>query len=143
MTDNLDITEEELEENIDEFLEVHGPEGLFVLYYRDYIYRFIMQELKSADEEVSDSTMQLFFDSDGDDQLQTQREEMLERCEHWARDLVEDLKSDELLHDVIASGNLARLDDDDVENRVEQHLHNKMEEWQDEDLLDSEESTDA
>ena len=144
MTDHPpEISDEELQDNINEFLEIHGSEGLFVLYYRDYIYRFIMQELKSADDKVGDSTMQLFFNPDGDEQLQTQREEMIDRCEYWARDLVDDLKTDKVLHDIIESGDLTRLEDDDVEERVNQRLHDKMEEWQDEDLLDSEKGEDA
>lgn len=144
MTDRIDnLSEEEMEKNINEFLETHGSEGLFVLYYRDYIYRFIMQELKSADDTVNDSTMQLFFDPDGDEQLQTQREEMLDRCEYWARDLVKELKSDEMLNDIIESGNFSRLEDDDVEKRVERRLHEKMEEWKNVDLLDTDEEEDV
>lgn len=131
MSEDDFVDEERAEQNVQEFIEEHGTEGVFVVYFRQFIYRFIMQELKSEDEEVDDIGTQLHLDvTEGDEVLKVKREQMLERCEDWARDLVDDLKDDEVVGDVIESGDLDRLDDKDVEDRVEEALDEKFEEWE-------------
>lgn len=55
MSDDQFIDEEEAEQNVQEFIDEHGTEGLFVVYFRQFIFRFVMQELKSEDEEVEES----------------------------------------------------------------------------------------
>lgn len=130
MSEDPFVDEEEAEQNIKEFLEQHGTEGLFVVYFRQFIYSFIMQELKSNDKETGDIGTQLHLSTDGDELLRDQREQMLERCEHWARDLVDHLKTDEVVSEVIESGDLGRLDDKEVEERVEKAMDEKFGEWQ-------------
>lgn len=131
MSDEPFIDEEEAERNIQEFIEEHGTEGLFVVYFRQFIFNFIMQELKSSSEEVEDVGTQLHLDLEGDEVLKDQREQMLERCEHWARDLVDYLKTDEELSDIIESGNLERLEEEKIERKVENALDEKFSEWED------------
>mgnify|MGYP000079582771 CR=1 FL=1 len=131
MSEDQFIDEDQAEQNVQDFIEEHGTEGVFVVYFRQFIYRFIMQELKSEDEEVDDIGTQLHLDvTEGDEILKVKREQMLERCEDWARDLVDDLKSDDLVGEVIESGDLERLDDEDVEDRVEEAMDEKFEEWE-------------
>lgn len=131
MSDDPFVDEDQVEQNVQEFLEEHGTEGLFVVYFRQFILRFIMQELKSEDKEIDDMGTQLHLDVDeGDQVLKVKREQMRERCEDWARDLVEDLKDDEVVGEVIESGNLERLGDRDVEKRVEDAMDEKFEEWE-------------
>ncbi|MFC7213049.1 hypothetical protein ACFQO4_03000 [Saliphagus sp. GCM10025334] len=130
MSDDQFIDEEEAEQNIQEFIEEHGNEGLFVVYFRQFIFSFIMQELKSSDDEIDDIGTQLHLSTDGDQLLKDQREQMLERCEHWAQDLVDHLKEDDVVSEVIESGDISRLEHDDVEERVHQAIHNKFGEWE-------------
>jgi len=131
MSEDPFVDEEQVEKNVQEFIEEHGTEGLFVVYFRQFIFRFIMQELKSEDEDVEDMGTQLHLDVDeGDQVLKVKRDQMKERCEEWARDLVDDLKDDETVGDVIESGDLERLDDRDVEKRVEDAMDEKFEEWE-------------
>ncbi len=131
MSEDEFIDEERAEQNAQDFIEEHGTEGVFVVYFRQFIYRFIMQELKSEDEEVDDIGTQLHLDvTEGDEVLKVKREQMLERCEDWARNLVDDLKEDEVVGEVIESGNFERLDDQDVEDRVEEAMDEKFEEWE-------------
>lgn len=131
MSDDEFIDEDQVEQNIQDFIEEHGTEGVFIVYFRQFIFRFIMQELKSEDAEVDDIGTQLHLDvTEGDDVLKVKREQMLERCEDWARDLVDDLKDDEVVGEVIESGDFERLDDEDVEERVEQAMDDKFEEWE-------------
>jgi len=131
MSEDQFIDEEQAEQNVQDFVEEHGTEGVFVVYFRQFIYRFIMQELKSEDEEVDDIGTQLHLDvTEGDEVLKVKREQMLERCEDWARDLVDDLKDDEVVGKVIKSGDFERLDDEDVEDRVEEAMDEKFEQWE-------------
>jgi len=131
MSEDPFVDEEQAEQNVQEFIEEHGTEGLFVVYFRQFIFRFIMQELKSMDKGVDDIGTQLHLDvTEGDEILKVKREQMLERCEDWARDLVDDLKDDEVVGEVIESGDLERLDDENVEDRVEEAMDEKFEEWE-------------
>lgn len=131
MSEDQFVDEDQVEQNVEEFIEEHGTEGVFVVYFRQFIYRFIMQELKSEDEEVDDVGTQLHLDvTEGDEVLKVKREQMLERCEDWARDLVDDLKDDEVVGEVIESGDFDRLDEEEVEERVEEAMDEKFEEWE-------------
>ncbi|WP_135536144.1 hypothetical protein [Halostella pelagica] len=130
MSDDPFVDENQAQQKVNEFIEQHGTEGLFVLYFRQFIYRFIKQELKSADEEVEDIGTQLHLDQDGDDILKNRREEMKEQCEYWARDLVDHLKKDEVVSEVIESGDLGRLEEEKVEERVKKGLDEKFDEWE-------------
>jgi len=131
MSEDQFVDEDQAEQNVQEFIDEHGTEGVFVVYFRQFIFRFIMQELKSEDEEVDDIGTQLHLDvTDGDEVLKVKREQMLERCEDWARDLVDDLKDDDVVGEVIESGNFERLDDEVVEERVEEAMDEKFEEWE-------------
>lgn len=131
MSDDQFIDEDQAEQNVQDFIEKHGTEGVFVVYFRQFIYRFIMQELKSEDKEVDDVGTQLHLDvSEGDEVLKMKREQMLERCEDWARDLVDNLKDDEVVGEIINSGDFERLDDKAVEKRVEEAMDEKFEEWE-------------
>lgn len=131
MSDDQFTDEDQAEQNVQDFIEKHGTKGVFVVYFRQFIYRFIMQELKSEDEEVDDVGTQLHLDvSEGDEVLKMKREQMLERCEDWARDLVDNLKDDEVVGEIINSGDFERLDDKAVEKRVEEAMDEKFEEWE-------------
>lgn len=131
MSNDEFIDENQVEQNVQEFIEEHGTEGVFVVYFRQFIFRFIMQELKSEDKEVDDIGTQLHLDiTEGDEVLKMKREQMLERCEDWARDLVDDLKDDEVVGEVIEPGDFERLGDEVVEERVEQAMDEKFEEWE-------------
>jgi len=130
MSEDGFIDVDQVEQNVQDFIEEHGTEGVFVVYFRQFIFRFIMQELKSEDEEIDDIGTQLHLDvTEGDEVLQVKREQMLERCEDWARDLVDDLKDDEVVGEVIEFGDFNRLDDEDVEERVEEAIDEKFGDW--------------
>lgn len=131
MSDGDIINKDQVEQNVQEFIQKHGTEGVFVVYFRQFIYRFVMLELKSEDEEVDDIGTQLHLDvTDGDEVLKTKREQMLKRCEDWARDLVGELKEDKIVGEVIESGNFERLDDEGVEERVEEAIDEKFGQWE-------------
>lgn len=127
MTDAFDLTTEDQQENIREFIQTHGSEGFFTLYFRQLFYRYVKQELKSATEELDDVGQQLYFSTEGDELLTQHREELLEQCEERARELVEDLKADPEFRGVIEEGDIERfsqLDDEFIAA-----VHQRFEEW--------------
>lgn len=118
------------ESNIQEFLQVHGTEGLFVLYFRQFIYRFVFQELKSPSEDVEGAS-RILFSKPGGDEVEPNHEELLDQCEVWARELVDSLENDSVLRDIIENGDVERLQDEAVEDRVRNVMHQRFEEWAD------------
>jgi hypothetical protein len=123
------VDETEAQENIESFLSEHGSEGLFVLYFRQFIYRSVLKEIKSDSTETTASSEQLYLDSGGDEILADKRDQMLERSEVWAVDLVEDMKSDSELRPVIESGDPEELDNDAVFEAMKRRLDSKLDEW--------------
>jgi hypothetical protein len=91
-------------------MEVHGPEGFFTVYFRQLLYRFVKQELKSAADDIDGVGEQLYFTEDGDQLLTKHREELLDQCEVRARELVEELTDDTTLGPAITEGNLDAID---------------------------------
>jgi hypothetical protein len=110
MSDNFDLSAEDQQDNLREFMEVHGPEGFFTVYFRQLLYRFVKQELKSAADDIDGVGEQLYFTEDGDQLLTKHREELLDQCEVRARELVEELTDDTTLGPAITEGNLDAID---------------------------------
>lgn len=128
MSNSFDLSAEEQQENIREFIETHGSEGFFVLYFRQLFYRYVKQELKSSADEIDGVGQQLYFDEEGDELLRTYREELLEQCEKRARELVDDLATDSELGRVIADGNIEEFDE--FEEQFREAVHSKFEDWE-------------
>ena len=127
MRDTYDLNADDHQANIREFMDVHGPEGFFTLYFRQLFYRYIKQELKSATDEIDDVGQQLYFNADGDELLTQYRTDLLAQCEARARELVADLQADPELAPVIQKGDLERFTD--VEDEFLQAVHDEFDEW--------------
>ena len=110
MSDNFDLTAEEQQNNLREFMEVHGPEGFFTVYFRQLLYRYVKQELKSAADDVDGVGEQLYFTNDGDQLLTEHREDLLDQCEVRARELVEEFTDHPTLGPAITNGDIEALD---------------------------------
>lgn len=123
------------DENIREFMEVHGTEGFFILYFKKFIYQFVINELKSPSDEVESASLFLFSKSESE-VPSVDNQELRDQCEVWARDLVESLKNDPVLREIIESGDIHRLHDE--EERVREVMHQRFVEWEDqsEELLE-------
>lgn len=128
MSNSFDLSAEEQQKNIREFIETHGSEGFFVLYFRQLFYRYVKQELKSSADEIDGVGQQLYFDEEGDELLRTYREELLEQCEKRARELVDNLATDSELGRVIADGNIEEFDE--FEEQFREAVHSKFEDWE-------------
>ena len=130
------LTSDEAEANVQNFIDEHGLEGFLIVYFRQFLFRFVKQELQSADEDIDDVSLQLHFDTEGDEALQDKRERMRQECEKWARRVVANLKTDDVVGEVIENDDFERLWDEEVEARWEEQLHESIEEWKDEDGFD-------
>lgn len=125
------LTGDEAEANVQSFIDEHGLEGFLMVYFRQFLFRFVKQELQSADEDVDDVSLQLHFDTEGDEALQDKRERMRQECEKWAQKLVADLKTDDVVGEAIKNDDFERLWDEDVMAHWEEQLHESIEEWKD------------
>lgn len=130
------ITDDEAEANIREFIDQHGLEGFMTVYFRQLIFRFTKQELQSAGADIDDVSVQMHLDDSGDEALQDKRERMRRACEEWARELVENLKEDDVVGEVIANDDFERLWDEGVQDQWQDQLHETYEEWREEAALD-------
>jgi hypothetical protein len=141
MTESFNLTVEEQQNNLQEFMEVHGPEGFFTVYFRQLLYRFVKQELKSATNDIDGVGEQLYFTEDGDQLLTEHREDLLDQCEVRARELVEELADHSTLGPAITSGNIEALDEHQEE--FVDAVHQCFEDWKADgiQLLDDVEST--
>jgi hypothetical protein len=143
MSDRFDLSTEEQQNNLREFMEVHGPEGFFTVYFRQLLYRFVKQELKSATDEIDGVGEQLYFTEDGDQLLTEHRDDLLDQCEVRARELVEELVDHPTLGPSIANGNVEALDKHQEE--FVDAVHRCFEDWKDDgiQLLDDAESSNS
>lgn len=127
MIDSFDLSAEDQQENLREFMEVHGPEGFFTVYFRQLLYRFVKQELKSATDEIEGVGEQLYFTEDGDQLLTQHREDLLDQCEVRARELVKELINDPTLGPAITEGNIEAIDSHQEE--FVEAVHRCFEDW--------------
>jgi len=127
MTDGFDLSAEAQQENIREFMDVHGPEGFFTVYFRQLLYRFVKQELKSATDDIDGVGEQLYFTEDGDQLLSEHREDLLDQCEVRSRELVEELTDDPTLGPAITEGNIEAMDTHQKE--FVEAVHRCFENW--------------
>lgn len=140
MSDTFDLSPADQQENLQEFLEVHGPEGFFTVYFRQVLYRFVKQELKSSVDDIDGVGEQLYFTEDSDQLLSKHREELLDQCEVRARELVEELTDDPTLGPAISEGDIEAIDAHQKE--FMRAIHRCFEAWKDDgiQLLDDVES---
>lgn len=127
MTDNFELSATDQQENLREFMEAHGPEGFFTVYFRQLLYRFVKQELKAATDDIDGVGEQLYFTEEGDQLLTEYREDLLDQCEVRARELVEDLTDDPILGPAITEGDIEALDSHQEE--FVEAVHRCFEDW--------------
>lgn len=141
MSKGFDLSAEDQQENLREFMEVHGPEGFFTVYFRQLLYRFVKQELKSATDEIEGVGEQLYFAEDGEQLLMEHREDLLDQCEVRARELVKKLVDDPTLGPAITEGNIEAIDT--YQEEFVEAVHRCFENWKDDgiQLLNDAEST--
>jgi hypothetical protein len=141
MSDGFDLSAEDQQENLREFMQVHGPEGFFIVYFRQLLYRFVKQELKSATDDIEGVGEQLYFTEDGGQILTEHREDLLDQCEVRARELVEELIDDPTLGPAITEGDIEAIDSHQEE--FVEAVHRCFEDWKTDgiQLLDDVESS--
>ena len=127
MSDGFELSAEDQQENLREFMEVHGPEGFFTVYFRQLLYRFVKQELKSATDDIEGVGEQLYFTEDGDKLLTEHREDLLDQCEVRARELVEELTDHPTLGPAITEGDIETIDTHQEE--FVEAVHRCFEDW--------------
>jgi urease gamma subunit len=132
----MHLNNEEIQNNIDEFVEEHGVEGFFRLYLREYLFELLNEEINAASGDVeSDSALQLHFSQNvtTDKELEEFEEQLREQCATRADELVERIKDSEELRPLFEEAEVELLQREDVEDMIENSMHDIIEEWEDDD----------
>ena len=132
----MHLNNEEIQNNIDEFVEEHGVEGFFRLYLREYLFELLNEEINAASGDVeSDSALQLHFSQNvtTDKELEEFEDQLREQCATRADELVERIKDSEELRPLFEEAEVELLQREDVEDMIENSMHDIIEEWEDDD----------
>lgn len=132
----MQLNENEIQRNIDEFVEAHGVEGFFRLYLREYLFQLLNEEIHAATgDEESDSALQLHFSQDvtTDEELEAFEEQLRDQCVDRADELVRRIKEVDQLRPLFENADVELLEREEVEKMIEQEMHNIIEEWEDAD----------
>lgn len=132
----MPLKNDEIQNNIDKFLEEHGLEGFLRLYLREYLFELLMDEIKDAtDENSTDSAIQLYFDSDFESEQAVREfeEELRARCDERAQEMVEAFQQDDELQELFEKQDPAILERDEIEDEVTDQMHEMIEIWSESD----------
>lgn len=131
----MPLPNDEIQNNIDAFIEEHGVEGFFQLYLREYLFEMLMAEIKAATDELdADSAVQLYFSDSEYDDLEAFEDQLRDECADRAAEMVEEIKDSDELRPLFEDGNVALLETTEAEEIVTDHMHEIIEDWGDEDL---------
>lgn len=86
------LNDTEIQNNIDEFVEAHGVEGFFRVYFREYLFQLLNEEIEAATNDPElDSALQLHFSQnvETDQELEEFEEQPRDQCINRADELVE------------------------------------------------------
>ena len=132
----MHLKESEIQNNIDEFMEEHGVEGFFRIYFREYLFELLYAEVNAATgNPESDSGIQLHFSNQitSDKELQQFEEQLRSQCASRADRLVNRIKANEELQPLFKNGNVELLHQKKTEEMVTAAMHEIIQDWEGED----------
>lgn len=130
------LNDTEIQSNIDEFVEAHGVEGFFRIYFREYLFQLLNEEIEAATNDPElDSALQLHFSQNvkTDQELEEFEEQLRDQCANRADELVEKIQSQPELAPIFEDADVELLEHEDVEEIIQNTMHEMIEEWEDED----------
>jgi len=131
------LNDTEIQNNIDEFVETHGVEGFFRVYFREYLFQLLNEEIEAAtNDPKSDSALQLHFSQNvnTDQELEEFEEQLRDQCASRADDLVEKIQNQPKLAPIFEDADVELLEHEDVEEMIRDTMHEMIEAWEGEDL---------
>jgi len=131
------LNDTKIQNNIDEFVETHGVEGFFRVYFREYLFQLLNEEIEAAtNDPESDSALQLHFSQNvnTDQELEEFEEQLRDQCASRADELVEKIQDQPELVPIFEDANVELLEHEDVEEMIRDTMHEMIEVWEDEDF---------
>jgi len=131
------LNDTKIQNNIDEFVETHGVEGFFRVYFREYLFQLLNEEIEAAtNDPESDSALQLHFSQNvnTDQELEEFEEQLRDQCASRADELVEKIQDQPELAPIFEDANVELLEHEDVEEMIRDTMHEMIEAWEDEDF---------
>jgi len=131
------LNDTEIQNNIDEFVESHGVEGFFRVYFREYLFQLLNEEIEAAtNDPESDSALQLHFSRnvETDQELEEFEEQLRDQCANRADELVEKIQDQPELAPIFEEADVELLEHEDVEELIRNTMHEMIEAWEGEDL---------
>lgn len=128
------LNEDRIQNNIDEFVEQHGVEGFFRLYFREYLFELLYGEVNAATgDKDADSGIQLHFSDEltTDEELRDFEEQLRNQCATRANHLVNRIQEHEEIRPLFEEGDVELLQEDEVEDMVTESMHDIIQEWED------------
>lgn len=131
------MNDTKIQNNIDEFVEIHGVEGFFRVYFREYLFQLLNEEIEAAtNDPESDSALQLHFSQNvnTDQELEEFEEQLRDQCASRADELVEKIQDQPELAPIFEDADVELLEHEDVEEMIRNTMHEMIEAWEDQDI---------
>jgi hypothetical protein len=131
------LNDTEIQNNIDEFVEAHGVEGFFRVYFREYLFQLLNEEIEAATSDPeADSALQLHFSQnvETDQELEQFEDQLRDQCAQRADELVTKIKERSELEPIFEDANVELMEHEEVEEMIENTMHEMIEAWEDEDI---------
>lgn len=131
------MNDTKIQNNIEEFVDTHGVEGFFRVYFREYLFQLFNEEIEAAtNDPESDSALQLHFSQNvnTDQELEEFEEQLRDQCASRADELVEKIQDQPELAPIFEDANVELLEHEDVEAMIRDTMHEMIEAWEDEDF---------
>src|SRR6056297_2590559 len=129
------LNDTEIQNNINEFVETHGVEGFFRVYFREYLFQLLNEEIEAAtNDPESDSALQLHFSQnvETDQELEEFEEQLRDQCATRADELVGKIQEQPELAPIFEDANVELLEHEDVEEMTRNTMHEMIMMWEDE-----------
>lgn len=129
------IDEQKAVDNINEFFEEHGSEGFLKLFFKEYLFNLIDNEISSKGNEISEDFGILHYKGN---QLKTKSErdeyskQIKEECDEKAEEIVDDLKKDTNLLSLL-NGDFDQIDNELYDDYLKEALHDLFKKWEEKD----------
>lgn len=131
------LNDTEIQNNIDEFVEAHGVDGFFRVYFREYLFQLLNEEIEAAtNDPETDSALQLHFSQNvnTDQEIEEFEEQLRDQCAKRADELVEQIQAQPDLAPIFEDADVELLEHEDVENMIRNTMHDMIQAWEEEDF---------
>jgi len=129
------IDEKKAQDNINKFMDKHGPKGFLILYFSKYLFKLLKFQLKSKfiDIEPENDPAYIFYTKNGKitkiSDVDKYEDELYEACKQKAKIIVGELGKDSNFLPLF-KGDFSKIRDPKLEKKFEASLHQIFQSFQ-------------